>query len=84
MRYSTFGRPRRITDNDIVEILAWADRQETRRQLAVRIGVSVETVSKVIRSRSMHYKSESPELRALFRSARRKMRSAGGACPLHW
>ena len=78
MRYSTFGRPRRVTDNDIVEILAWADSQETRRQLAARIGVSVETVSKVIRSRGMHYKSESPELRAVFRPSRRKKRGEIG------
>jgi transposase len=67
MRYSATGRPRRVTDADIAEILAWIDRHETTRELAQRLGLSPETVRRIARSRGQHYKTESPELRAVLR-----------------
>ncbi len=76
MGYSTTGRPRRVTDADIAAILEWADNFITCRQLAARLGLSVSTVHRVIQTRGHHYKSESPEMRAVLRSAPRpKQRS---------
>jgi IS30 family transposase len=61
MRHSTAGRPRRVTDGDIAEILRWHHARETQQQLAARLGLSRATVSRVMRSRGTHYKRPSPE-----------------------
>lgn len=61
MKYSTYGRPRRVTDADVAEILAWADSRFTARQLATKLGLSIETIRRVIRSRGRHYKTASPD-----------------------
>jgi len=55
------GRPRRVTDADVAAILAWQAARETQRQLARRLGLSVRTVSHVIRTRGSHYKTPSPD-----------------------
>ena len=67
MSYSTQGRPRRVTDADVAEILAWADNHVTCRQLAAKLGLSVETVRKVVQTRGRHFKTESPEMRSILR-----------------
>lgn len=54
------GRPRRVTDADVAAILAWHASRETQRALARRIGLSVSVVSRVIRSRGLHYKTHAP------------------------
>lgn len=61
MRHSTYGRRRRVTDALIREILAWAERRETLKAFARRIGLSPTTVSWVIRTRGTQYKMPSPE-----------------------
>lgn len=70
MSYSTQGRPRRVTDADVAEILAWADNHMTCRQLAAKLGLSVETVRKVVQTRGLHFKTESPEMRLKLRPER--------------
>ncbi len=54
------GRPRRVTDADVDEILAWHATRETQRALARRLGLSVRVVSRVIQSQGLHYKTPSP------------------------
>lgn len=61
MRHSTHGRRRRVTDALIREILAWAERRETLKAFARRIGLSPTTVSWVIRTRGAQYKMPSPD-----------------------
>lgn len=55
------GRPRRVTDADIAEILRWHQARETRQELAQRLGLSVTTVATVVRSEGRHYKQASPK-----------------------
>jgi hypothetical protein len=55
------GRPRKVTDADIAEIVAWHAARETCAQLAKRLGLSVTTVRKVVRSHGRHYKKPPPE-----------------------
>lgn len=74
MKYSTNGRPRRVTDADVAEILAWADSRITCRQLALKLGLSIETVRKVIRYRGSHFKTASPEHRAVGQADRGRKR----------
>jgi hypothetical protein len=54
------GRPRRVTDADVAEILAWHATRETQRALARRLGLSVRVVSRVIQSQGLHYKTAGP------------------------
>jgi hypothetical protein len=63
-RWSHVGRPRRVTDAVIAEILDWHRHHETCVQLARRLGVSTSTVRNVVRSGGEHYKTPSPERRA--------------------
>lgn len=55
------GRPRKVTDATIAEILAWHASRETCAQVSKRLGVSVSTVRRVVRFRGRHYKKASPE-----------------------
>ena len=55
------GRPRRVTDADVAEILAWHAARETRRELAKRLGLSVRVISRVIQSGGLHYKTAGPK-----------------------
>jgi len=69
---STVGRPRRVTDAQVEQILAWraailelkAKRSsiKTIRQLARELGVSTAAINDVIRARG-EYKQASPENR---------------------
>jgi hypothetical protein len=55
------GRPRRVTDADVTEILAWHAARETRRELSQRLGLSVRVISRVIQSGGLHYKTAGPQ-----------------------
>lgn len=55
------GRPRKVTDGDIAEILAWHAARETCAQLAQRLGLSQATIRRVIRTRGRHFKKPPPE-----------------------
>lgn len=71
-RYSSIGRPRRLTDQQVASVLAeyarylaWRALRSTvksQRQLAKELGVSQATISLAIRSRGQ-YKQRPPELR---------------------
>jgi hypothetical protein len=50
-----------VSAADIAEILAWHAARETCAQLANRLGLSVTTVRKVVRSHGRHYKKPPPE-----------------------
>jgi hypothetical protein len=68
-RYSTVGRPRRLTDAQVHWILKEHDRYQawralrvtvhSHRELAQALGVSAGTVAHAIRNRG-HYKRHSP------------------------
>lgn len=59
---STVGQPRRLTDAQVAEILAWHRSRKTLTQVAREYGVSTATISNVIQ-RQGQYKQPSPELR---------------------
>ena len=61
--YSTTGRPRRLTDSQIAEILEWYEARLTNRQMAERYGIARGTLENIIRTHGQHYKQASPELR---------------------
>ena len=63
-RHSTLGRPRRVTDTQIAEILAWYATRRTNREKARELGISVETLQIIVRHGGRHYKQPSPEHRA--------------------
>jgi hypothetical protein len=62
-RWSHVGRPRRVTNAVIAEIVDWYQHHESCVQLARRLGVSTSTIRNVIRSGGTHYKTPSPEQR---------------------
>jgi IS30 family transposase len=59
---STVGQPRRLTDAQVAEILAWHATRKTLTQVAEEYGVCTATISNVIERRGQ-YKQPSPELR---------------------
>jgi transposase len=61
--YSTTGRPRRLTNSQIDEILDWYQARLTNRQMAERYGIARGTLENIIRTHGEHYKQASPELR---------------------
>jgi IS30 family transposase len=61
---STVGQPRRLTDAQVAEILAWHRSRKTLKQIAREYRVSTATVSNVIH-RNGQYKQPSPELRPI-------------------
>jgi IS30 family transposase len=62
-RRSTLGRPRRVTDAMIAEILRWYATHCTAKQKARELGIGTSTVHQVIRSGGTHFKQPSPEHR---------------------
>lgn len=62
-RYSSLGRPRRVTHAMIADILAWNDQRLTAKAKAISLGVSVNTLHNIVRSAGQHYKQASPEQR---------------------
>jgi hypothetical protein len=83
-RKSAVGRPRRLTDQQVVWVLAeyaryqaWRELRPTlksQRQLARELGVSQATISLAVRSGGQ-YKQLSPEQRLASRSTRRRSAS---------
>jgi hypothetical protein len=63
LRYSSLGRPRRVTHAMIADILAWHDQRLTAREKAISLGVSVSTLHNIVRTAGQHYKQASPEQR---------------------
>jgi hypothetical protein len=80
-RPSTVGRPRRLSDADIAEILAWHAQRRTVAQVAAHYGISTALLHDIIRSGGRHYKQPSPEQRASDLAARhgqqRRLRAGG-------
>lgn len=70
-RRSVLGRPRALTQAQIVAVLAWHDSRVSMRQLAESLGVSTSTVAHAIKSRGTHYKQAPPEEREASLSAHR-------------
>jgi transposase len=73
--YSTTGRPRRLTDSQIAELLEWHASRRTNRQMAQRYGIARGTLENIIRTNGAHYKQASPELRNASLDARRIRRA---------
>ena len=69
--YSTRGRPRTVTDEQIEAILEWHRNRKTLRVFAREIGLSEATISQVIK-RNGQYKTPSPEKREVVLSQRRQ------------
>jgi transposase len=61
--YSTTGRPRRLSNSQIAEILQWYQSRLTNSQMAERYGIARGTLENIIRTNGRHYKQASPELR---------------------
>jgi hypothetical protein len=81
IRRSVTGRPRALTDAQVLDVLAWHDSRMTLRQKAAELGISPGTLQNVIRTRGEHYKQPSPEQRAntlrTSRARRAELRAAG-------
>ena len=73
--YSTTGRPRRLTDFQIAEILAWYASRLTNREVAERYGIARGTLENIIRTHGTHYKQAPPERRNASLEARRHRRA---------
>jgi transposase len=69
--YSTTGRPRRLTDLQIAEILAWYQSRLTNREVAQRYGIARGTLENIVRTHGTHYKQAPPERRVESLEARR-------------
>ena len=74
-RRSVTGRPRTLTDAQVLSVLAWHDARMTLKQKADELGISVATLTNAIRSRGEHYKQPSPERRDVVLSANRARRA---------
>ncbi len=73
--YSTTGRPRRLTDFQIAEILAWYRSRLTNREVAQRYGIARGTLENIIRTHGTHYKQAPPERRIASLEAQRTRRA---------
>jgi IS30 family transposase len=73
--YSTVGRPRALTDNEVAEILAWAQSRKSLQQVARDYSVSPSTIHNIIRSNG-EYKQASREGRDAARANLRARREA--------
>ena len=62
--FSTLGRPRRVTDAQIADILAWHAQRMTATAKAAQLGISLRVLYHVIRTAGKTYKQPSPEHRA--------------------
>lgn len=61
MNHSTTGRPRRLTDVQIQQILAMYRARPTVSYLAGLFGVSHRLISTILKTKGQHYKRESPD-----------------------
>jgi hypothetical protein len=80
-RSSACGRPRRVTDAMIAEILAWHAARLTLAQKAATLGISTNTLETIVKTGGTHYKQPSPELRQRVihraRAERERLHSSG-------
>ena len=61
--YSTTGRPRKLTNTQVADILAWHRAKLTNGQMAARYGIARGTLEAIVRTGGKHYKQASPEHR---------------------
>lgn len=80
--YSTTGRPRRLTDSQIAEILEWYHSRLTNGQMAARYGIARGTLENIIRTNGEHYKQASPEHRTAVLHQQRARRAE--RCDRDW
>ena len=80
--YSTTGRPRRLTDSQIAEILNWYHSRLTNGEMAARYGIARGTLENIIRTNGAHYKQASPEHRTAVLRRQRARRAQ--LCDRHW
>ena len=73
--YSTTGRPRRLTDSQIAEIMQWYRSRLTNAEMAARYGIARGTLENIIRTSGQHYKQASPENRTTALHAQRARRA---------
>jgi transposase len=73
--YSTTGRPRRLTDSQIAELVEWHESRSTNREMAERYGIARGTLENIIRTHGEHYKQASPERRKASLDAHRTRRA---------
>ena len=78
--YSTRGRPRQVTDEQVNVILQWQASRKSMGELAKELGLSKATVSYVLQIGG-RFKQPSPERRVAEidrqRANRRRLRKAG-------
>src|SRR5262245_14021271 len=74
-RHSILGRPRRLTDEQIADILEWHHNRKSYKQVARENGVSVNTIKYVIRING-EYKQCAPDERARITERRRRIMAA--------
>jgi len=85
-RPSTTGRPRKVTDAMIAEILRWNATRKIRpltaAEKATELGIARATLTILLKSHGQHYKQPSPEHRHSVQDAanRRRARLKAG----HW
>ena len=77
---STNGRPRRVTDAMIAEILRWyaakrANPPPTNARKAKELGIAKATLECIVRTHGAHYKQPSPEQRHSVMDSARERRS---------
>ncbi len=60
MKFSTTGRPRRLTDAQIAEIAAWHKTKLTNAQMAAKYGIGHTTLERVLRTLGKDYKQAPP------------------------
>jgi hypothetical protein len=77
-RPSTTGRPRKITDAMIADILRWNATRKIRpltaAQKAAELGIARATLNVLLKSHGQHYKQPSPEHRHTVQDAANKRR----------
>ncbi len=77
---SSTGRPRRVTDAMIADILRWNATRKLNRPLTVaekaaELGIARATLTILLKSHGQHYKQPSPEHRHAVMDAARERRA---------
>ena len=78
-RPSTTGRPRKVTDAMIAEVLRWNATRKIRpltaAEKAAELGIARGTLTVLLKSHGQHYKQPSPEHRHAVHDAARERRA---------
>lgn len=56
MKHSTLGRPRSLTEAEVLEILEWHSLKRTNAQMAARYGIARGTLEAIVRTEGKGYK----------------------------